>query len=336
MKAYKGFNLDMTCRGFQFEVGKTYIHDGDIELCESGFHACEAPLDVLNYYPPTALFAEVELDGVSEETHEQDTKRVAKTLTVKVIVSIAELVDAQIEWCDRNSNAVISKGRYLAVMGSSDYSTMINSSEASKSTSIGSYSRATSTGACSTTASNGDYSTSVSSGGCSKAASSGSSAKAASSGTASAAASSGKYSAAASSGKYSAAASSGDYSTAASSGDYSAAASSGEYSAAASSGKYSAAASSGGSSIAASCGDYSKAVSSGDYSKAEANGEQTIAMVAGMDGRARAGVNGAFALPWFDGKQVRIAVGVIGENAKADVWYYVRDGELIEDTSICK
>lgn len=75
-------------------------------------------------------------------------------------------------------------------------------------------------------------------------------------------------------------------------------------------------------------GDYSKAASSGDSSKAEANGERTIAMVAGIDGKARAGINGAFALPWLDGNRVRIAVGVIGENADADVWYQVKNGEL--------
>jgi len=59
-------------------------------------------------------------------------------------------------------------------------------------------------------------------------------------------------------------------------------------------------------------------------------------MVAGIDGRARAGVNGAFALPWLDGEQVRIAVGIIGENVKADVWYYVKDGALIENTAVYK
>ena len=267
MKAYKGFNSDMTCRGFQFEIGKTYTHDGEIKLCESGFHSCEAPLDVFNFYPPTALFAEVELDGVSEETHNQDTKRVSKSLTVKAAIDIAGLVKAQIEWCSKKSDVTIAKG---------------NSSTAASS---GDYSKA---------ASSGDYSTAASSGDSSKSASSG------------------DYSKAASSGDYSTAASSGDYSTAASSGDSSKAASSGDYS------------------TAASSGDYSKAASSGDYSTAESNGKQTIAMVAGLNGKARAGINGAFALPWLYGKQVRIAVGVIGENAKADVWYCVKNGILEE------
>jgi len=53
-------------------------------------------------------------------------------------------------------------------------------------------------------------------------------------------------------------------------------------------------------------------------------------MVAGLEGKARAGINGAFALPWLDGEQVRIAVGIIGENAKADIWYCVKDGVLAE------
>lgn len=35
---YKGFNSDLTCRDFQYEIGKTFIHDGDIELCREGFH----------------------------------------------------------------------------------------------------------------------------------------------------------------------------------------------------------------------------------------------------------------------------------------------------------
>ena len=318
MKAYKGFNNDMTCRGFQFEVGKTYIHDGDIKLCESGFHSCEAPLDVFNFYPPTALFAEVELDGVSEETHKQDTKRVSKSLIVKAAIDIAGLVKAQVEWCSKNSNAALSKG---------DYSTAASSGNSSTAASSGYYSKA---------ASSGNYSTAASSGNCSSAVSSGNSSTAASSGNCSKAASSGNYSSAVSSGNSSTAASSGNSSTAASSGYYSKAASSGNCSSAVSSGNCSKAASSGNYSKAASSGNCSSAVSSGNCSSAESNGKQTIAMVAGIDGRARAGVNGAFALPWLDGEQVRIAVGIIGENVKADVWYYVKDGALIENTAVYK
>lgn len=108
--------------------------------------------------------------------------------------------------------------------------------------------------------------------------------------------------------------SSGDSSTAASSGDSSKAASSGNYSKAASS------------------GNYSTAASSGDYSKAEATGEMTVAMVAGTNGKARAGNKGAFALAWNSGEQIRIAVGIVGEEGiKADTWYRVDgSGNLVE------
>jgi len=142
----------------------------------------------------------------------------------------------------------------------------------------------------------------------------------------------GDSSKAASSGNSSTAASSGNSSTAASSGYSSKAASSGYSSKAASSGDYSTAASSGNSSTAASSGNSSKAASSGNSSKAEAKGVLTVAMVAGVNGRARAGEQGAFALAWKDGEQMRIAVGVVGENGiKANTWYAVsKTGELEE------
>ena len=99
-----------------------------------------------------------------------------------------------------------------------------------------------------------------------------------------------------------------------------------------SSGDSSKAASSGNYSTAASSGDSSKAASSGDYSKAEAKGLQTVAMVAGHNGLARAGEKGAFAPAWLDGEQMRIAVGIVGENGiKADTWYCVnKTGQLVE------
>jgi hypothetical protein len=116
-----------------------------------------------------------------------------------------------------------------------------------------------------------------------------------------------------------------------STGDGSKAASSGNYSAAASSGNYSAAASSGHGSTAASSGYGSTAASSGNYSTAASSGYGTIAFVAGCSGMAKAGEMGCFALCYYDGKRNRTLVGYVGEDGiKADTWYRVRNGKLVE------
>ena len=98
MKAYKGFDKNLQCRGLQYEIGGTQEFD-NVRLCEQGGHACEAPLDVFSYYAPGdgSRYCVVEMDGVSEERGE-DSKRVAKKLTVGAEIGIPGLVKAHIEY----------------------------------------------------------------------------------------------------------------------------------------------------------------------------------------------------------------------------------------------
>jgi hypothetical protein len=96
--SYKGFNADMTCRGFQFEIGGTYTHEGEVAACASGFHACEYPLDVLGYYAPaTSVFAEVIQSG-QVARHSEDSKIASRVLHVKASLSLSGLVKAAIDY----------------------------------------------------------------------------------------------------------------------------------------------------------------------------------------------------------------------------------------------
>ena len=98
MKAYKGFNHDMTCRGFQYEEGKTYEMEGDVECCEKGFHACEYPLDCFSYYAPSqSVYREVEQDGELSRDGD-DTKVASSKITVGAKLDIAGLVKASFEY----------------------------------------------------------------------------------------------------------------------------------------------------------------------------------------------------------------------------------------------
>ena len=92
MIGYKGFDKDFKCRDFQYEVGKEYVHDGEVKLCESGFHFCENPQGVFGHYSPGEgnRFAIVEADEVSDE-RESDSKRVSKKLKIKSEISVFEM-----------------------------------------------------------------------------------------------------------------------------------------------------------------------------------------------------------------------------------------------------
>ena len=94
---YKGMDQNMKCRGFQYEVGKEYETDS-AEVCESGFHACEYPLDVFNYYPPAgSRFFEVEQSGEMSRSN-GDTKVASTKIKIGAEIGIAGLVKAAIEY----------------------------------------------------------------------------------------------------------------------------------------------------------------------------------------------------------------------------------------------
>ena len=148
MKAYKGFNADMTCRGFQYKEGETY-HEDIADLCHKGFHACERPLDVLAYYPPnSSVYHEVELEEVSDE-REDDSKVCAKTIRVGARMDIASLVKASVEYtmfkCD-GSRSKHTTGDYSAASATGDYSVASATGDWSVASATGDYSVASATG----------------------------------------------------------------------------------------------------------------------------------------------------------------------------------------------
>ena len=161
MKAYKGFKKDMTCRGFQFEEGKTY-EEKKAKLCESGFHACLNPLDCMGYYfLNDSVYHEVELDGVSDERHPEDTKVSAKKITIGARLDIAGMVKAAVDFVFasvKKDAKTVKNDEDYAQMASSGYSAqMASSGYSAKMASSGDYAKMASSGDYAKMASSGDY-----------------------------------------------------------------------------------------------------------------------------------------------------------------------------------
>ncbi|WP_042862629.1 DUF7666 domain-containing protein [Pseudomonas aeruginosa] len=96
--AYKGFKQDLTCRDYQFEIGGTYKHEGEVEACSSGFHSCEYPLDVFGYYAPgESRFAIVKASGQLSR-HDDDSKIASATLVVEAEISMPTMISRALDW----------------------------------------------------------------------------------------------------------------------------------------------------------------------------------------------------------------------------------------------
>ena len=136
IKSYKAFDKDMKCRGFQYEVGKEYSMDGDISICNRGFHACECPMDVWNYYDmTTSRFAEVEQSGQIEKDKD-NTKVCSSKIKIKAELRLADIINLGVEWVKnitsptniKDNGKLNDNGRYSAKIGSSGDSAKIGSS----------------------------------------------------------------------------------------------------------------------------------------------------------------------------------------------------------------
>lgn len=98
IKSYKAFDENMQCRGFQYEVGKEYDMDGDIQCCKRGFHACKSPFEVWDYYDMlTSRFAEVEQSG-KISTEADSTKICSSHIKIKAELKLADIINIGVEW----------------------------------------------------------------------------------------------------------------------------------------------------------------------------------------------------------------------------------------------
>jgi hypothetical protein len=301
IKSYKGFDKDFKCRDFQYEVGKEYEIDGEITVCKNGFHACEDPLEVWDYYDMLkSRFAEVEQSG--EIDKESDSTKVCSSkIKIKAELKLADIIKLGVEWLKEKTS--IPKDTDMNDNGG-DYA-QIGSS--------GNYAQIGSSGNYAQIGSSGNY------------------AKIGSSGYGAQIGSSGNYAKIGSSGNYAKIGSSGDEAQIGSSGNYAQIGSSGDEAQIGSSGDYAQIGSS---------GNYAKIGSSGNGAQIESTGEDSIICCAGHNSIAKAKKGSWITLSeWYrsgeKGGWVPKCVKteyVDGERIKEDTWYRLVNGEFTEET----
>ncbi|EEA4748347.1 hypothetical protein ATR12_23355 [Salmonella enterica subsp. enterica serovar Give] len=148
---FKGFNKDLKCRGFQFAIGETFHHDGKVEACGSGFHACECPFDVFSYYPPAeSRYAETISFGITDSEEGGDTKIASSSITIKDELTLPQFIQRGIEWIwskiDKSLEQQIMCGNRSAATNTGDQSAATNTGDWSAATNTGGRSAATNTG----------------------------------------------------------------------------------------------------------------------------------------------------------------------------------------------
>lgn len=301
MNAYKGFDKDLRCRGFQYEVGKTY-EEKEARICETGFHACENPLNVLQYYPPCYgnRYCEVEQDGEFSDNR-YDSKIASTKIEISKEIGLTELIQAAMDKTGESEICSVNTGDHTVAENAENCSIALNKGYGSIAANAGDHSLATTTRNFTIAANTGDYSVAWGQAG------------------------------------HSIAANIGDGSAALSDGYRSIAANTGVCSAAINYGKDSVAINTGDQSTAINKAVRSVALNMGGRAEASVTEEGSIAIATGIQSRAKGGFGSAIVLvertTWnghaYPLNNIKAAI-VDGEKIKADTWYTLRNGEFVE------
>ena len=306
IKGYKGFNPDLTCRDYKYEIGKEYDTD-KAEQCESGFHFCEFPFDVFSYYPPYSekgetRYAEVEGSGQMDKGKDKIS---CTHLSIKTEIGLSGIINAGVKF-------ILDKVKWDTdkATNTGDRSAATNTGNRSAATNTGDQSAATNTGNRSAATNTGDQS---------------------------AATNTGDRSAATNTGNFSAATNTGDRSAATNTGNFSAATNTGDWSAATNTGDWSAATNTGDRSAATNTGDWSAATNTGYQSAATVEGKDSIAIVTGKASKAKGSLGCWIVLTErgeWDGETSPIlnvkAFKVDNLLIKENVFYTLVNGEPVE------
>ncbi len=206
--AYKGFDKDLKCRDFQYEVGKGYKQEGKIKCCNNGFHACEFPLDVFNYYAPggNSRYCTVTQSGVTDKDG-GDSKVASSKIHIGTEIGLDGIIKAgvkfildKVNWENQKKtntgycSAATNTGDCSSATNTGDRSAATNTGDRSAATNTGDRSAATNTGDCSAATNTGDRSAATNTGYCSAATNTGDRSAATNTGDRSAAKVSGKES----------------------------------------------------------------------------------------------------------------------------------------------
>ena len=312
MKCFKGFDKDLKCRDFQYEIGKEYTEE-KADICNCGFHACEFPMDVFGYYPPSdSRYCEVDLEENGQKSSD-DSKRVGKKISVKAEIGIAGIIKAGVEYIKEQVNWEDDKAT-----NTGDQSAATNTGNRSAATNTGYQSAATNTGYQSAATNTGNWSAATNTGNWS------------------AATNTGDRSAATNTGDQSAATNTGNWSAATNTGNRSAATNTGYQSAATNTGNWSAATNTGYQSAATNTGNWSAATNTGYQSAAIVEGKESIALATGINSKAK-GKIGCF-IVLAEWKEINYEYHIVdvksakvdGENIKEDTFYTLKDGKFVE------
>jgi hypothetical protein len=322
--AYKGFDKNLVCnpdgKPFQYEIGKTYEHKGNVVRCaEGGFHACEHPLNVFSYYPPaTSRYCEVQMSGQIARDG-SDTKIASARITIGVEVHLHELIQRAVKW-------------------------VFDRSKPEGPSATGRYGAASATGYQGAASATGDQGAASATGYQGAASATGRYGAASATGYQGAASATGDQGAASATGRYGAASATGGYGAASATGDHGAASATGRYGAASATGYQGAASATGDRGAASATGDHGAASATGYQGAASATGYQGAASATGRygaasatgyQGKARASEGSALFLTrrkdWTgndDSYEItHVWAGIAGRGRiKPDTWYTLDEG----------